>query len=167
MMRAHDVVHIIDHLETAGVRTWLDGGWGVDALIGRQTREHDDLDVIVALEDVYAVRVAIAPFGFVVQEDELPTRLALCDADGRAVDMHAVTFDEAGGGSQQFQDGGVWRCPADGFAGEGWIDGRKMACLTAAAQIHAHLGYAPDWKDRHDMGLIAANFGIVLPAPYG
>jgi lincosamide nucleotidyltransferase A/C/D/E len=165
-MRAHDVVHIIDHLEASGVRTWLDGGWGIDALIGRQTREHDDLDVTIALDDVVAVRAFLASLGFAVQEDDLPTRLALRHADGHAVDLHAVAFDEAGGGSQQLQDGGVWRCPADGFAGEGWIDGRKMACLTAAAQIRAHLGYAPGWKDRHDMGLLAAYFGIVLPAPY-
>src|SRR5258708_7387144 len=26
---------------------WIDGGWGVDALLGHQTRKHDDLDVAV------------------------------------------------------------------------------------------------------------------------
>jgi hypothetical protein len=26
---------------------WLDGGWGVDALVGEQTREHEDLNLIV------------------------------------------------------------------------------------------------------------------------
>ncbi|HET7094936.1 MAG TPA: hypothetical protein VFI22_15700, partial [Thermomicrobiales bacterium] len=78
-----------------------------------------------------------------------------------------VAFDDAGNGSQRLQDGGFWRCPASGFTGEGWIGGCKMACLTAAAQIHAHLGYAPDWKDHHDMDLLAACFDIVLPAPYG
>ena len=32
-------------LADAGVRFWLAGGWGVDALAGRQTRSHRDLDV--------------------------------------------------------------------------------------------------------------------------
>lgn len=34
---------MIDQLTAAGIRVWVDGGWGVDALVGRQTRHHDDL----------------------------------------------------------------------------------------------------------------------------
>jgi lincosamide nucleotidyltransferase A/C/D/E len=40
---ATDVAEIVEWLRTAGVEVWLDGGWGVDALIGEQTREHKDL----------------------------------------------------------------------------------------------------------------------------
>lgn len=29
------------------MRVWLDGGWGVDALLGRQTRPHDDMDIVI------------------------------------------------------------------------------------------------------------------------
>lgn len=32
-------------IEQLGIRYWLDGGWGVDALVGRQTREHRDVDI--------------------------------------------------------------------------------------------------------------------------
>jgi hypothetical protein len=36
--------------------TWcLCGGWGVDAWLGRQTREHKDVDIVVLLDDVDAV----------------------------------------------------------------------------------------------------------------
>jgi lincosamide nucleotidyltransferase A/C/D/E len=34
-------------LDQEGVRAWLDGGWAVDALLGRQTRLHSDLDLAV------------------------------------------------------------------------------------------------------------------------
>ncbi|MEJ7792124.1 MAG: hypothetical protein WKF65_09165 [Gaiellaceae bacterium] len=50
-MSAADVVEVLDVLEAADVAVFLDGGWGVDALIGAQTREHDDLDVHLSLED--------------------------------------------------------------------------------------------------------------------
>ena len=36
---------ILDLFEGLSVTYWLDGGWGVDALYGRQTREHRDIDI--------------------------------------------------------------------------------------------------------------------------
>ena len=38
MMNAGDVLAVLEQLEAAGVPTWLDGGWGVDALL---ECEHD------------------------------------------------------------------------------------------------------------------------------
>ena len=38
MMRPEDVVQIVHVLENAGIAVWFDGGWGVDALLGQQTR---------------------------------------------------------------------------------------------------------------------------------
>ena len=58
-------------LEQAGVRVWLDGGWGIDALVGEQTREHDDLDCVIALSDAEIARDALAVLGFAVTLDEL------------------------------------------------------------------------------------------------
>jgi len=37
-MTESDVVGLLDELESAGVRVWIDGGWGVDALFGEQLR---------------------------------------------------------------------------------------------------------------------------------
>jgi lincosamide nucleotidyltransferase A/C/D/E len=37
---AADASRIVGQLEAAGLVVWLDGGWGVDALLGRQTRPH-------------------------------------------------------------------------------------------------------------------------------
>ena len=59
-MTADAVLEVIATLEEASVRVWLDGGWGVDALLGEQTRNHADLDlnasnvVIVGLDTVRA-----------------------------------------------------------------------------------------------------------------
>jgi lincosamide nucleotidyltransferase A/C/D/E len=44
-MALAEVMRVLRALEAAGVRYWLEGGWGVDALAGRQTRPHRDLDI--------------------------------------------------------------------------------------------------------------------------
>ncbi len=46
-MSNEQAVELLGQLEEAGVQVWVDGGWGVDALIGYQTREHDDLDLVI------------------------------------------------------------------------------------------------------------------------
>jgi hypothetical protein len=46
-MCGSDVLAVRDVLSRAGCRTWVGGGWGVDALAGRQTRPHRDLDLAV------------------------------------------------------------------------------------------------------------------------
>lgn len=45
MLSIDDSRSWIDTLDTHGVPFWVDGGWGVDALLGEQTRSHRDLDL--------------------------------------------------------------------------------------------------------------------------
>ena len=54
-MDSQSLLAVIVLLETDGIDVWLDGGWGVDALLGHQTRDHDDLDLVVELD--YATRI--------------------------------------------------------------------------------------------------------------
>ena len=52
-MEARDVLDVLTILREAQVdRVWLDGGWGIDALLGAQHRDHDDLDLVVPVDDV-------------------------------------------------------------------------------------------------------------------
>ena len=57
-MRAQDVIEIVELLNHHDVQVVIDGGWGVDALLGEQTRVHSDLDVAVAHQDVPQIRQA-------------------------------------------------------------------------------------------------------------
>jgi len=149
-MTASDVIGIVDVLQRAGVTVWLDGGWAVDALIGMQTREHEDLDVVVALEDIDLIKNELGKEGFIVAEDELPTRFVLADEKGRQIDFHTVVFNGEGGGIQKLQDGRSYRYPPEGFRATGEVDGRRMRCLTAKVQAQCHYGYGPDEKDRSE-----------------
>ena len=45
----------------------MDGGWGIDALLGRQTRLHKDFDALVALEDLPALTHFLGGRGFALK----------------------------------------------------------------------------------------------------
>ncbi len=166
MITASDVINIVERLETAGVTFWLDGGWGVDALLHEQTRPHDDLDVVMALADTEPATQALASLGFALHEDERPTRFVLRDPADRRIDVHTVTFDQEGGGIQALQDGTPWRYPPEGFTGTGTVAGRPVRCLTPVVQVLCHTGYDPDETDRQDMTRLAQRFGVDLPTEF-
>ncbi len=166
MMHAQDVIDIVTWLDTAGILVWLDGGWGIDALVGEQTRPHDDLDVVIALHQVRDAQDVLGQHGFVLIEDELPTRCVLRDESDRRIDFHTVTFDAEGGGVQHLQDGTSFRYPPESFRGTGQIAGQALQCLTAEVQMLCHVGYAPNSNDVHDVHLLHTHFGLDLPAPY-
>lgn len=46
-MKAETVIELLELFAENGIETVLDGGWGVDALLGFQTREHSDLDIAI------------------------------------------------------------------------------------------------------------------------
>ena len=165
MITAPAALQILDALTTADVPAWVDGGWGVDALLGEQTREHEDLDLVIALDDAENVSRALFLHGFSLTDDERPTRFVLANADGH-IDFHTVVFDAEGGGVQRLQDGHSYRYPPEGFAGGGTIAGRPVPCLTPEVQLECHLGYEPTDTDRHDMRLLARRFGLRLPPAY-
>jgi lincosamide nucleotidyltransferase A/C/D/E len=48
MISADDVLTIDDTLTSAGIEYWIGGWWGVDALLGRQTRDHADMAALQA-----------------------------------------------------------------------------------------------------------------------
>jgi len=166
VMRSSDVVEIMNRLDAAGVRHWIDGGWGVEALLGEETRSHSDLDLVVARRQCDDAQAALAPLGFAHAPDVLPglpPRLVLRNAHGRQVDLHLVVFDAAGNGWQELQANAWGLYPAEGLRGEGTIGGRRVGCLTAELQLRHHLGYAWDADDHHDMERLAARFGLLLP----
>jgi lincosamide nucleotidyltransferase A/C/D/E len=161
-----DVSEVLACLESVGVRCWLDGGWGVDALVGAQTRVHDDLDLVLAADDVARASAALAGIGFhhaAEIEPGLPARFVLLDGGGRQVDIHRVVFDSERNGWQPLGDGAWAQYPADGLAGTGQVGDRRVECVTASLQLRHHLGYPWDEQDRADMEVLGHRFGLALP----
>ena len=151
------VIAVIDSLAASVVSRTIDGGWGVDALTGHQTRDHEDLDLVVKLEEIDAVLETLRGLGFELHLDLRPTRVVAKHADGLWVDLHPVKFDSSGTGWQRGagREGSDCPYPSDGFS-EGTIAGRTVPCLSAALQVLHHQGYEPHDKDRHDLELLSA-----------
>ena len=55
-MTSADVVNLYFELDNLGIKIWVDGGWGVDALLGKQTRPHKDLDIAIQQKDIPKLR---------------------------------------------------------------------------------------------------------------
>ena len=169
MIGSDDVWEILDRLAASAIEVWLDGGWGVDALLGEQTRAHDDLDLVIARSDCPAAQDALEPLGFEPAADiepGLPARFVLRDSGDRRVDFHPVVFDELGNGWQELPDGSWGLYPAEGLRGVGSIARRRVLCLTPELQLRHHLGYEPGADDHHDMLRLAERFQLELPPPY-
>ncbi len=144
----------------------MDGGWGVDALVGEQTRPHGDLDLVVDADELERAADVLAGLDYAhdaAARPGLPARLVLRAAERREVDLHPVVFDEDGNGWQPLGEDAFGAYPADGLAAMGSIGGRRVRCLTADLQLRHHLGYPPDEADRHDVRLLARHFGVPLP----
>ncbi len=58
MVGSDGVAEILERLAVRGIEVWVDGGWGVDALLGEQTRSHDDLDLVIVRHDCPAAEAA-------------------------------------------------------------------------------------------------------------
>lgn len=162
-MNAREVLRVCRLLEESGVHVWLDGGWGIDALLREQTRSHKDLDLVARAEDVALLKEILGRKGFTLAEGTA-TSFILRDHEDREVDVHVVRFDEEGNGVYRMQNDQDWIYPAEGFRGRGAIEGKEVLCLSPAVQIlcHAH-GYTPTEKDFRDMKRLSERFRIELP----
>lgn len=152
-MRAADVVAFVRDATGSGIRLWIAGGWAVDALVGRQTRDHDDLDVAVDATDFDAVLALLNHQGFAVTTDWLPARVELTHPDGRTLDLHPVVFESDGSGTQSGLGDERFFYAADGFT-VGRIAGAVVPCLSAEQQLRFRAGYPARPVDLHDVALL-------------
>lgn len=163
-MTADDVLEVLARLDAAGIRWWVDGGWGVDALLGAQTRSHDDLDLAVELCDVPRLVAALPGFEE-LDTGEWPSAYVLQDRSGRRLDFHPLEVDEAGDGWQARMDGGRHRWSREALAATGSIGGRPVRCTSPEFQVEAHLFPGHDDVDWADTHALCERFGLELTEP--
>ena len=180
MVCSEDVISIYALLSSKGIPLWLTGGWGIDALLGEQTRPHHDLDVFILLEHVRRLRALLADQGYSLKQiweencwvmdshdHQIATAFVLWDSQGREFDAHALQLDDQGNGFP------AWDVPEGFFftrqdlAGEGTIDGFTVQCITPESQIVCHTGYELPEKHLLDMKLLSDKFGLALPEDFG
>ena len=159
-MRAEDVLNVLGVLSAVGGDVWVGGGWGVDALVGRETRPHRDLDLMHRVEQEPTVVAALAAAGFAETLDWRPVRFVVTGPAGLEIDLHPLAFAADGSAVQaSFEADRPFEYPARCFV-TGRIGGSIVNCLSAEQQVYFHQGYEPEDRDRHDMAQLRAAFGI-------
>ncbi len=166
MMTSADVLRVIDLLASVGVDIWLDGGWGVDALLGEQTRPHNDLDIVLKHDDVTRFMKTMKRAGFRPVEVGTSFNFVLADRAGHEVDVHVVDLGSArsdgrgvevyGPKGQEYEVGSLDR--------SGAVAGRKVACCAAEFQMRWHSGFELGEKQVQDVMALRARFDLPLPA---
>ena len=163
MLTAAQAVELCQALESVGVRYWVIGGWGVDALLGRETRGHKDLDILAVRDDLARLRDMFEQERFAVSHiwaesrwiddvgEPWPTAFVAEDSLGRAIDVHLIDAPSEGTIVQHYDN--PWSF-AESFEASGTIAGTVIPCVSAATQIRMHVGYTlPDEQDL-DLGLL-------------
>jgi lincosamide nucleotidyltransferase A/C/D/E len=161
-MDARGAAELVRFLEGHSLEIYVDGGWAVDALLGVETRGHDDLDIALPHAQVPRLRELLSDRGFREQarEDSWECNFVLADEHGSRVDVHSYTLDDEG---RNF-----FGVPymSQHLTGRGSIDGYPVRCIAPEWLVKFHTGYEIDENDRHDVRLLCERFGIELPEEY-
>ncbi len=166
-MTSKDVIDLYSSVENLGIEIWVDGGWGVDALLGKQTRQHSDLDIVIQQRDVPKLRELLEAQGYkdVERDDTSSWNFVLGDASGHEVDVHAIVFDDKGNGLYGPIEKGVMY-PSASLTGTGVIDGKTVRCISPEYVVKSHTGYKLHDTDLADVSALCERFGIEWPEEY-
>lgn len=168
VMPAADAAALARALAHHGVDACVGGGWGVDALLGEQTREHSDLDLWLeapAMEGLFRVFVEHGLDRVHPWAGNRPWNFVLHDGWTRRVDLHF--YETLRDGS--IQHGGVlepFMIPAAALSHRGAIDGFSVRCEEPSWAVSFHTGYSPRPSDHHDVKSLCERFDLELPTAY-
>lgn len=164
-MQISDVTEFLRLVERHDIALWIDGGWGIDALLKRQTRPHGDLDIVVEKADLSPLTTLLTDQGFQKLEtpDTRDWNFVMGDSSGRKIDFHVITLDDGGNGLYGPVTGGDIY-PASALQGEGQIGDCSVRCISAAYQLTSHdAGYPLRPRDHQDMQALCEAFSLPLP----
>jgi lincosamide nucleotidyltransferase A/C/D/E len=167
-MAAADVVAFLDLATRRGIRVWLDGGWAVDACLGRQTRPHDDLDIVIEERQLASLVGALGDRGYrpVPRDDTRAWNFVLGDDEGHEIDFHVIVIDAHGRGRYGHPGPGEFSYEPETLAWTGEIAGRPVACMPPEWLVRWHTGYELDADDLADVSALCDQFDIPLPDEY-
>jgi lincosamide nucleotidyltransferase A/C/D/E len=140
------------------------GGWGVDALVGAQTRDHHDLDVLVVGEDMPALAQLFRDEGFGIKQvweaenrwvdidgTSWPTAFVAASEQGVELDIHLIKLDA---GVVVPLCNVAWPLDAASLEGRGVIGDRPVDCVSVRTQIAMHHGYQLPEAHQRDLDLL-------------
>ncbi len=169
-MTANDVLDLVQLFARHQIDLYIDGGWGVDALLGRQTRTHADLDIAVEHKDVAQIRAMLEARGYrdVARQDTSDYNFVLGDNQGHHIDIHSYTFVGVASPTENRSGNNVYGIayPVDSLTGTGSINGHPVKCISPEWMVKFHCGYEFDDDDYRDVKELCQHFAIEMPLEY-
>lgn len=141
---------VINLLEDADITYWIDGGWGVDILAGKQTRAHRDIDIDFDAQDTEKLLKILEEYGYEADTDWRPVRIELYSNKYGYLDIHPFVLNEDGTFKQADLEGGWYEFGKDYFSSADF-ESKTIPCISVKGQKIFHSGYALREKDRHDI----------------
>lgn len=145
-----DLFKVLDIIEKTEITYWLDGGWGVDVLVEKQTRKHRDVDIDFDSKYTEKITSILKDNGYEIVEDWSPVRIELHHPNLGYIDIHPFIINEDGSAKQASLDGGWYEFEADVF-GSAIYNGKMIPCISAMGQKKFHTGYPLREVDKHDI----------------
>jgi lincosamide nucleotidyltransferase A/C/D/E len=165
-----ELLLVVDSFEDLGLDYWLAGGWGVDALVQRQTRRHKDIDIVI--DDFEGnepkARQAFLALGFNhVTMDQggvwMPWRSNFEDRAGHRIELLGIDWEHLNKVFTLAADPPTRARSSADLAAEiltvGMLNGRPIPCLTKSAQLLFHTGFPLENAGTTDVSLLQREFG--------
>ena len=124
---------LLSVLDELSAKYWVEGGWGIDILLGKQTRAHRDLDVDMDAHFVEQFLEKLCERGYEIVAEQRPTRIELYRRLHGYIDVHPLILMDIGGAKQANPAGGWFELAAAWF-GSAQFEGRQIPCITAEGQ---------------------------------
>jgi hypothetical protein len=145
---------VISLMEAADISAWLFGGWGLDARIGRITREHGDVEFWVERIDAERSKAALAGAGATTLTTQPPEESG--EFTWNDVLFSTAYFDRHPDGSfsqplGRFSD---WLFPPGSFGDEpGVLDGTPVLAMSVSGMLamkeqFPHLRNGRPWRQK-------------------
>ena len=127
---------VVNVLGAADISAWLFGGWGLDARIGRITREHGDVEFWVERADSGRSKGVLAEAGATALATQPPEES--CEFTWDGADFSTAYFDRRSDGAFVQLQGrwSDWLFPPGSFGSEpGVLDGVPVPAMSVAGML--------------------------------
>ena len=123
--RPADVAHLLKDVQTLW---YVTGGWALDLFRGRQTRDHDDLEIAVPVDGFSEIQSALSEFELYVI------------GDGRAYPLTSETLMKHHQTWVRERMTALWRLDVmrESWDGDSWIFRRDVRIRLAREDVIAH-----------------------------
>lgn len=162
LMTSKDVMDFYVQMKERDIKIWIDGGWSVDALLGKESRLHRDLDIAIQWRDVPVLREVLAAQGYEQVREDNQWNFVLADDKGHEIDVHAFIYDSQGNVTEGIM------YPAESLTGTGTINGHTVRCISPKYMVEFLAPWIRKWPEKYLEAVfeLCKKFDIKLPAEY-